>query len=78
MITAAEAKAQTQEKINSGMTEELVEIESQIKKAVLEGKFSFSVEGNLFPGTKKRLEDAGYKVTKGCQYNEYFYTVSWL
>lgn len=78
MITAAEAKAQAQEKINSGMTEELVEIEAQIKKAVSEGKFSFSADGNLFPGTRKRLEDAGYKVTKGCQYNECFYTISWL
>lgn len=77
MITANEAKRITQNNINECMTKELTELEMQIKKAIDEGKFSISNDGVLQQATKRQLEEFGYKVQTGSQYNESYYSISW-
>ncbi len=77
MISASEARKKTENNINSCVTKELSEIMRQIEKAISNGKFSISNDGYLQSVTEQRLEELGYKVTTGSQYNEGYYSVSW-
>ncbi len=49
----------------------------QIDKTIANGKFSISNDGYLQSQTRKKLEELGYKVETGSQYNESYYSVSW-
>lgn len=52
-------------------------MEEQISLAISYGKFSISNDGSLQPETQKKLEELGYEVKTGTQYNESYYSVSW-
>lgn len=39
--------------------------------------FLISEDGSLKPETRKKLEELGYKVETGTQYNEPYYSISW-
>lgn len=77
MINASEARRKTENNINNCVTKELSEIMEQIDEAIEDGKFSISNDGCLKSETKQRLEELGYKVETGCQYNESYYSVRW-
>ena len=77
MITADEARKRTKIVIDNFSTTEMQGIESEINKAINEGYFSISRDGCLARQTIKRLEELGYKVATGTQYNESYYTISW-
>ena len=38
---------------------------------------AISEDGSLKPETRKKLEELGYKVETGTQYNEPYYSISW-
>lgn len=78
MLSASEARAKTQDKINNRITKKLAELEKQIDCAVASGKYSISNSGCLQSEIKQRLEELGYKVTTGSQYNESYYCISWV
>lgn len=75
--SASEANKTTKENINQCLTIELKEISEKIKEAISNGKFSISGNGCLQKETKQRLEELGYKVTYGTQYNESYWNISW-
>lgn len=77
MISASEARKKTENNINNCITKELSEIMEQINEAIEDGKFSISNDEYLQSETKQRLEELGYKVKTGSQYNESYYSVSW-
>ncbi len=77
MISASEARKKTENNINNGTTRELSEIMRQIEKAIANGKFSISNDGYLQSETEQKLEELGYKIKTGSQYNESYYSVSW-
>lgn len=77
MLSASEARTKTQNNINDCTTKELAKLEEQMANAILEGKFSISNDGCLQFSTRQRLEELGYKVTTGSQYNEPYYSISW-
>ncbi len=77
MISASEARKKTENNINNGTTRELSEIMRQIEKAITNGKFSISNDGYLQSETEQKLEELGYKIKTGSQYNESYYSVSW-
>lgn len=77
MLSAKDAHAKTLNSITECVTEELLKLEKQINDAINRGKFSISNNGFLQVETKKRLEELGYKVTVGYQYNETYYSISW-
>lgn len=62
---------------NIGNTEILQVIESQIHEAIKNGKFFITNYGVLPTHEKEQLENLGYKVDCGSQYNESYYTISW-
>lgn len=77
MIVAKDAKTKTYEAINDCATEELRFISTEIDRAIKEGKFSISAEGTIGHTTRHRLEELGYKVIIGSQYNQSYYKISW-
>lgn len=52
-------------------------LSAQINNAIAEGKDSISNDGYLQHETRLRLEELGYKVQPGSQYNESYYSISW-
>lgn len=77
ILEANIARLQTQTNIKDCATKELSRIEEQIHEAISNGKFSIYNNGNLQQETKRRLEELGYEVKTGRQYNEPYYSISW-
>lgn len=78
MLSASEAKTKTQNNIDDCITQELEELNKKINNAISCGKFSICNDGYLQPETRKRLEQLGYKVETGSQYNQSYYSISWF
>lgn len=74
---ASEANKMTNNAIDSCTTQQLAELSKLIRDAIVNGKFSISKDGCLKPKTRKKLEELGYKVETGNQYNESYYCISW-
>ena len=74
---AHEANNMTKHVIDSYTTQQLTELSKLIRDAIADGKFSISEDGCLKPETRKKLEELGYKVETGNQYNESYYSISW-
>ena len=74
---AHEANNMTKHVIDGRTTQQLVELSKLIRDAIADGKFSISEDGSLKPETRKKLEELGYKVETGTQYNEPSYSISW-
>lgn len=75
--SALEANKMTNNAIDSCTTQQLAELSKLIRDAIADGKFSISEDGCLKPETRKKLEELGYKVETGTQYNESYYSISW-
>ena len=70
-LTAAEAKEQAEQAI---VEPQLTNILENIKKNVVEGKFSMVLDKEISPLTNKKLESLGYKVCR----NKDIITINWL
>ena len=77
VISAKEANTKTFEVISNRASKELDEIMNNIQNEINGGHFYYSGNDYLYEDTKKRLEELGYKVTIGSQYNEPYYIISW-
>ena len=75
--SASEANKMTNHVIDSCTTQQLAELSKLIRDAIADGKFSISEDGCLKPETRKKLEELGYKVETGTQYNEPYYSINW-
>lgn len=75
--SASEANKMTNNAIDSCTTQQLAELSKLIRDAIADGKFSISEDGCLKSETRKKLEELGYKVETGNQYNESYYCISW-
>ena len=75
--SASEANKMTNNAIDSCTTQQLAELSKLIRDAIADGKFSISEDGCLKPEIRKKLEEFGYKVETGSQYNESYYSISW-
>ena len=75
--SASEANKMTNNAIDSCTTQQLAELSKLIRDAIADSKFSISEDGCLKPETRKKLEELGYKVETGVQYNESYYSISW-
>lgn len=75
--SALEANKMTNNAIDSCTTQQLAELSKLISDAIADGKFSISEDGCLKPEIRKKLEELGYKVETGSQYNEPYYSISW-
>jgi hypothetical protein len=77
MITAEEARKETTNNLENFLTIELEDIEKKIREAIKQGYYSISEDGYLSSQSIKALEDVGFTVKAGSQYNEPYYSVIW-
>ena len=77
LLSASEAHKKTTDNIKDCSTKELAEISKRISDAIANGKFSINGDGCLQCETTQRLEELGYKVETGSQYNEQYWSISW-
>ena len=77
LLSASEAHKKTVDNIKNCSTKELAEISKRIRDAIADGKFSISGDGCLQYETTQRLEELGYEVKTGSQYNEPLWKISW-
>lgn len=77
MITAIEAREQTNEIKKKGLAYEISKIEPEIEKAILAGKDSIDVGGPLSAPTMDWLRSLGYEVHIYDRYNESYFTIKW-
>lgn len=77
MITAEEARKETQQQIDAVLINEWACIENAIEEAIGNGKFSISETGYISDKAKNRLVSLGYVVEVGSQYNEPYYSIRW-
>ena len=77
MIPAKEARKQSKENSDNKLSNEISKIEARIKLAVAEGERGICVGQFLSLETKMFLEELGYTVKYGNQYNESYTTINW-
>lgn len=77
LLSASEAHKKTVNNIKNCSTKELAEISKRISDAIADEKFSISGDGCLQYETTQRLEELGYEVKTGFQYNEPLWKISW-
>ena len=77
MLSAKDANTKTSNNISKCVTEELFKLENEINDAIKRGKFFVSNAGFMQIETKRKLEELGYDVSVGSQYNEPYYIISW-
>jgi hypothetical protein len=77
MISAKEARSETNKNLENFLTIELEDVEKKIREAIKQGRYSISENGCLSNQSIKALEDVGFTVKTGNQYNESYYSISW-
>lgn len=77
LMFAREAKAKTEQVIDSATNGELIMVKEAIDEAISRGAFSTEIKGALHPAVKEKLIERGYDVEYGNQYNETWCTISW-
>ncbi len=77
LLSASESHKKTVDNIKNCSTKELAKISKKISEAITNGRFSISDDGCLQYETIQRLEELGYKVQTGNQYNEQYWSISW-
>ena len=77
LLSASEAHKKTTDNIKNCSAKQLVEISKRISDAIANGRFSINGNDCLQYETIQRLEELGYKVKTGSQYNESYWSISW-
>ena len=77
MISAKEAKEQSDKTFQADIDEEMIEIENQIKQAISVGKLSIYIDTCISKSAKKLLERLGYKVERHIQYDDFTTFIDW-
>lgn len=74
---AITARQLTNNATNTKIHSEWKMLTDVILDAIDNGKTSMSGSGSLFEENILRLENKGYNYSKGSQYNESYYSISW-
>ena len=77
IISAREAHEKTNGIVNQDLTQELEFIEEKINSSILDGLYSVSYDGSISQNARAKLEELGYRVKTGPQYNESYVVILW-
>ena len=77
MISAEQARKETQAAAETRISETLKRVEKNVCEAVNQGKYQCYYFGYLNDKVIMHLRNLGYEVTLYNQYNETDYTISW-
>lgn len=77
MISAKEARKQSEQNFKSRLDEEIEMIEQKILNEITQGKCHVNFAPAISTDAKQILEKLGYKVKYGQQYNENYTNIEW-
>lgn len=77
MITAEQARQRAKAAISKNEQSQLNKIMEGIDKESARGCYNYYGDGALRPAVRKKLEELGYDIATGYQYNEPEYCISW-
>lgn len=77
LLSAEESRKRADEAVDNDIKKQLQEIATEINAASKEGKYSYSEDGYLKPKIREKLEELGYEIEVGSQYNQSWYSISW-
>lgn len=77
MISAADARKKAEESIDIKTAAQIRDVEGEVIAACEKGNTSIVYGKSLTDKTVSKLQELGYEVVHGSQYNESYYTISW-
>ena len=77
LLSAEESRKRADEAVDNDIKKQLQEIATEINAASKEGKYSYSKDDCLKPKIREKLEELGYELEVGSQYNQSWYSISW-
>ena len=77
MISAKEARKQSEQNKQGILNKEMEIIEEEINKAIVKGQDYTYIGSAISSKVKQILEQLGYKVKYGQQYNESYTSIEW-
>ena len=77
MISAKEAREKSEQNKQNILNKEMAIIEEEINKAIVKGQDYTCIGSEISSRAKQILEQLGYKVERGRQYNESYTSIEW-
>ena len=77
MISAKEARKQSEQNKQNILTKEMVTIEKEINNEISQGNNNVYINGLISSDARQMLEQLGYNVECGSQYNESYVNIKW-
>ena len=77
MISAKEARKQSEQHKQNILTKEMATIEKEINNEISQGNNNVYINGSISLNARQMLEQLGYDVKCGSQYNENYVNIKW-
>ena len=77
MISAKEARKQSEQNKQDILNKEMAIIEEEINNEISQGNNNVYIDGSISSDARQMLEQLGYDVKCGSQYNESYVNIKW-
>ena len=77
MISAKEARKQSEQNKQNILNKEMATIEKEINNEISQGNNNVYINGSISSDVRQMLEQLGYDVKCGSQYNESYTNIKW-
>ena len=77
MISAKEARKQSEQNKQDILNKEVAIIEEEINNEISQGNNNVYIDGSISSDVRQMLEQLGYDVKCGSQYNESYVNIKW-
>ena len=77
MISAKEARKQSEQNKQNILNKEMAIIEEKINNEISQGNNNVYIDGSVSLNARQMLEQLGYDVKCGSQYNESYTNIKW-
>ena len=77
MISAKEARKQSEQNKQNILNKEMTIIEEEINNEISQGNNNVYINGSISSDARQMLEQLGYDVKCGSQYNESYTNIEW-
>ena len=77
MISAKQARKQSEQNRQNILNKEIITIEKEINNEISQGNNNVYINGSISSDARQMLEQLGYDVKCGSQYNESYVNIEW-
>ena len=77
MISAKQARKQSEQNKQDILNKEMAIIEEEINNEISQGNNNVYIDGSISSDARQMLEQLGYDVKCGSQYNESYVNIKW-